>query len=274
MNATNAGLFGLAGFTPTGGVDANIAAGNKYADANAGIVPGIVAGAMRDASQNYTDIQRPGMDRNAVAGGNTNSSTRGISQGIVERGLTQKAADISAQARGQLFQTGAALNEDQDKSQTNAMLASILGLTSGGTGAVNAGTNAGTGSVGQQTGLFNIANTGASNLNAGNQADLTNQGQAWQFGANSPFTALNDFYNIIGNKQWGQEGTSNSTSNQTSTPSTLQTIGQIAGIAGSLMGMPGMSGSGGLFGGGGGISQISPMQTSMGWFPSNSWYNS
>lgn len=234
-NAAQTGLYGLSNFTPQGTTQSNIDSANQYADANSGAIPGMVAGAMRDANQNYTDNTAPAIQRNAAGTGNINSTAPSIQQGIVQRGLAQTAADTSAQMRGSLYSQGLNLAQTQSQNNNQNTLAALMGSASGGTSAVNSGVNANTGAVGQQTGLFNIANTGASNLNTGNQADLTNQLQAFNFGQNSPFAALQNFYNIIGNKSWGGSTTGTGTSTTQSTPSTMSMIGSGLGIAGSLM---------------------------------------
>src|SRR5512139_20549 len=236
--ATNAGLFGLSQFAPTGGTQYNLNAANQYADNPA--FPGMVAGAMRDANQEYTDVQNPAAVRFAAGSGNINSSAPAVQQGIVERGLAQKAGDISATLRGNAFSQGLNLAQNQAAADTQARLGALFGLTNGGNAATNSAIGAGTGSVGQATGLWNIANTGAQNLNAGNQAPLTNAMQAWQFGQNSPFAALNNYWNIVGQHQWGQNSTLNGTQQGTSngttttTPSLLSTISQGVGMLGSF----------------------------------------
>lgn len=229
-SAASSGLYGLSNFNPTGGTDYNIDAANKYA---AGFdVPGQVAASMRDANQEYQDVTAPAIDRNSAGSGNINSSTNGIAQGLVQRGLTQKAADLSATLRNSNYQTGLTTAQNTANNQNTSILSALMGAAGGGTSAANSAINAGTGSVGQASGLFNIANAGANNLNSGNQADLTNQLQAWNFGANSPFAALNNYYNIVGNKSWGSQGTGTSTT--TSTPSTMSMVGSGLGILGSF----------------------------------------
>lgn len=254
MNATNAGLYGLAGFTPQGGTDYNINAAGQYADNP--YTSGQVAASMRDANQEFNDVQNPAMVRFAAGSGNMNSTAPAVQQGIVERGLAQKAADISATLRGNAYNTGLQTAQNTANSLNSSNLSALMAAANGGTGAVNSGVNANTNAVGQQTGLFNIANAGASNINAGNQAPLTNQMQAWNFGENSPFTALDNYYNIIGNKSWGSNTTGTSTT--TSTPSTLSQIGQGMGMVGSLLSMG---------------NPLSSFGSNSGWYPSNAWYN-
>lgn len=231
-DAASKGLYGLSNFTPQGGTQYNIDAANQYVQGQD--IPGQTAAAMRDANQNFTDVTNPAIMRQAAGSGNINSTAPSIQQGIVERGLAQKSADISSTLRNSAFSQGLGLAQNQSQNNNQSVLSALMGAANGGTSAATAGVGANSGAVGQQTGLFDIANAGASNINSGNQAGLTNAGQQYAFGQSSPFTALQNYYNLIGNKAWGQtqSGTSNGT--ETSTPSTMQMVGSGLGIAGSL----------------------------------------
>lgn len=255
-NAATSGLYGLANFNPVGGTDYNINAANAYA--NGADVSGIVNNAMRDSRQQLNDITSPAIARNAAASGNTNSTAPQIAQGIAERGLEQNAGDLSSSLRSQLFTNGLNTAQTTANNQNQTGLAQLLGLVSGGNSVAGTGVGAGTNAVGQATGLYNIANTGAGNINAGNQAPLTNALQQYQFGTQSPFDALNAYYGIVGNKSWGSTTNANTNATETSTPSVMSDIGAGLGVAGSLFGggglFPGVgSAFGGLFGGGNGL---------------------
>lgn len=231
-NAASTGLNGLANFTPQGGTQFNIDAAGQYANNPA--IQGMVDASMRDANQQYNDVTSPGITRNAAGTGNINSTSPSIERGIVERGLAQKAADISSTLRGNSWSQGLNLAQNQSNNNNQSILASLMGAANGGTNAANTGINANNSYVNQLAGLFNIGNTGAQNEQAGNQADLTNQMQQWNFGTNSPFAALNNFYNIIGNRQWGSQTQGSGSSQTTNNPSTLSMIGGGLGMLGSF----------------------------------------
>lgn len=246
-NAATSGLFGLANFTPQGGTQSNITAANAYADNP--FISQMVSGAMRDANQQFTDSTNPMILRNAAGTNNIDSTAPQVQQGIVQRGLAQKAGDISALLRGNAYEGGLNLAQSGSNAMNSYLLQALTGAAGGGTGAVNSGVNANSGAINQQGGLFDIANGGVNGLLSGNQANLTNQNQSWQFGVNSPFAALQNYFNIVGNKPWGSQTVGNTAGNTastgttqgtgssttTSSPSTLSMLGSILGMAGSFL---------------------------------------
>jgi hypothetical protein len=233
-NAASSGLYGLAGFQPQGGTQSNIDAATAYSNNPA--ISGMVDASMRDAVRNANEVVMPGMARASAASGNINNSNNAVQQGILERGLGDKAADISSNLRGNAYQSGLGLAEQNSEAQNQNLLAKMTGLVSGGNTSVGTGVNANTGAVGQAGGLFGIANEGSKGLLGGEQAGLDNQKQAYSFGVNSPFDALNNYYGIVGNRAWGSNSTGTSTQNTTNTPSTLDTVGKIMGLGGALLG--------------------------------------
>lgn len=227
-NASTSGLGVLSGFTPGSIADNNIAAANKYVAGQD--IPGQVDAAMLDARRNASENVLPALARSDAATGNINSSKDAISQGLVERGLADKAGALSAQLRGAAYDNGLTLGQQG----TNSALTAALGQVTGGNSAVNSGVNAGNSGVAQQTGLFGIANNAINSQVNANQAGLTNQEQQFEHQTNDPFAALMNFYNIIGNRPWGQNTTGTSTSTTESTPSGLQSIIGGVGALGSL----------------------------------------
>ena len=220
-NSTTNGLYGLQNFTPQGGTDSNIAAATAYANNPA--IPGMVNAAMRDVNRNATENILPAIGRNAAGTGNINSNRPDIAAGIVQRGVNDQAGDISANLRGTAYDSGLKLAEQNSEATNASMLAKMTGMVGGGNNAVSTGAGANTSAVGQQGGLFDIAGGGVTGQNTASQANLTNQNQAWQFGTDSPFAALNNYYNIVGSNSWGGQTTGSSTG--TSTPSFWQTLG-------------------------------------------------
>jgi hypothetical protein len=205
-------------------------AGNQPIDA-------MTQAAMLSANQEAQNVTKPGIDANSAGSGNINSSRNAIQQGIVDRGLAQTAAGINANLQGQAYNTGLSLAEQNSEANNTNTLQNLMAQLSGGTGAVNAGTNANTGAVNDQTGIYNIANSGSAGITAANQAPLTNAQQAFTANTNDPFVALQNFYNLIGANNWGSSttGTQNSNTQGTSTPSVLQDIIGGVGAAGSLL---------------------------------------
>ena len=229
-NAATNGLYGMTNFTPQGGTASNIAAATQYANNPA--ISGQVDAAMRDANRNATENVLPQINRSAAASGNTNSNRPDLASGVVQRGLNDQAGDISANLRGAAYTQGLGLAEQNSEAANSNQLDQLKSLISGGTSAVGTGAAANTAAVGQTGGLYDIANSGIAGQNTASQADLTNQNQAWQFGTDSPFAALNNFYNVVGSNSWG--GSSTGTGSTSSTPSFFSTLGGLMGAGGSL----------------------------------------
>lgn len=229
------GLSKLATWTPQGTPQSIIDQANQYAS-NANISP-MVEAAMRDANNEAQYVTKPGIDASAAGSGNINSSRTAIEQGLVDKGLAERAADISANLRGTEYNSGLTLAQQMAQNNNSNQLAALLGLTQGGATTANAGTAANTGSVGQSGGLYNIAGQGITGGYNAAQAPLSNQLQQFLNNSNDPFTALQNFYNIIGNKSWGGNTNqqSNGTQTTTTTPSTLAQIGGWTNFAGSLL---------------------------------------
>lgn len=234
VSGTTGALSDLGAFTPKGGTDYNIAAATQYANNPA--VDGMIDAAMRDSRRQVSEQALPAIARGAAATGNINSSRRAISEGLVERGLAEKTADVSSNIRGQMFDQGLRLAQSEADASNSAVLQAMLGRLSGGNQAVGAGLQAGSSSVDQLGGLYDIAGKGVAGTLAGTQAGLDEQMAKYQFGTNSPFDALNNFWNIIGSANWGGNTKTTGTSNitQTNQPSTMDTIGKVISTAGEL----------------------------------------
>jgi hypothetical protein len=221
------GVNNLTNFNPalTNNTANNIANANQYVAGQN--IPAQVAADMQSANQEANYVTNPGIDASAAATGNINSSRDAIEHGLVATNLAQTAANTGAQLQANDYNTGLSLSEQQDEANNSAALNAALGLTTGSGYVANAGTAANTGSVGQAGGLYGIANTGITGENT------------------DPFSALQNFYNIIGANNWGNTtsgsttGTSQSTgsgsSTSTATPSQLSQIGGWVNLAGSLI---------------------------------------
>lgn len=225
-NATGQGLYGLAGYNPTNTPQAALAAANQYA--NNPQLQGMIDSATMDARRAVNEGALPQIERNAQASGNVNSNRTGIAQGIVNRGLADTVANTSANIRGTAYSQGLQGALQQLAGNDTNRLGALTALTGGGVGAANAGVNANTGSVGQQGGLYNIANAGIQ----GQQA--------------APFAGLQNFWNIVGGQNYGNQTQGNFNTNgiqvgntnqtQTSNPSLISSLSQILGMGSSLFG--------------------------------------
>jgi hypothetical protein len=228
------GFAGLNDFAPRGGTDYNIAAATAYANNPA--IDGMVTAAMRDSTRQVNEQMLPGIGRDAASTGNVNSNRRAISEGIVQRGLADKTADVSSNLRGAAYQDGLKLAQTEADANNDATLKALLGRIAGGTNATVGGQNA-------LLDQFKLAGLGIAGQQDAKQAPLNEAQAQYQFGVDNPFAALNNYYNIIGNKNWGSktQGTTTGTSTATTTPSVMDSIGKVAGVAGSIFGSGGLN---------------------------------
>jgi hypothetical protein len=235
-------LNGYAGFNPT--IQSLSQAGNQYAAGEN--IPAQVQAALRDATNQVRDVTLPGIDSNAAGTGNTNSSRTGIAQGLVERDLANKGADLSAELQNSAYNTGANLQQTNNAQQLQALGGQ------GATGAAAAGIAPGalTSSVGTGSTLAGLGLLGASGGQQNQQDIYNNQIASNAFSQTNPFTALSQYLQNVGSYNAGGTGTGTSVGDQTttSTPSMMSVIGALLGGGGSLLGS-----SGGALGGGSGL---------------------
>lgn len=220
-------------WTPQGGTASNIEAATQYANNPA--VGGMVDSAVYNAERNARENILPGITRGAAGTGNLNSSKRDIKEAIIGRGLAENRLNTEADIRGNLFNQGLQLAEGGRQFDNSSTLDAIRSAITGGTGAVSTGVGAIDSGTGQDRDAFGINTTGAEAERTAGQTGLDNQMQKFQFGTDSPFAALNNYWNIVGSNNWG--GTSNSTGTKTASPA--QVIGGLMGAAGSLFRGPG-----------------------------------
>lgn len=190
----------------------NIAAAGQYADNP--YLDAQIDAANRDVSRTLNEQTLPGIDRQASATGNINSSRAGVAAGIAERGAADQMADTAATLRGNAYSQGLTLAQ-QDRSNQLSALGNVIGAY---TNLAGQGTSA----------LASGAQIGTNALNTLNQADATEQadrqGQdtadydAWYGNDTRDSDLLSRYYNIIGSNQWGQYGTQTGTSTTSSSP--------------------------------------------------------
>jgi hypothetical protein len=235
-NTANAGygaltgaLSNLAGFKPSGSTQSNIDAATAYANNPA--TDGMIDAAMRDARRSVSEDVLPQLARTEANTGNTMSSKNAIRQGVVERGLADATADTSANIRGQQFQTGLQLANQQSQANDNALLDAFKSSASAGGSAIGTGINGIGSGISQMGGLFDIANAGGAGQQASNQAAIDNSKGMSEYANNNAWSNLQNFYNIIGGQNWG--GTKTGT--EESTPSMWSTIGSALGMGSSLL---------------------------------------
>ncbi len=226
-NATTGALSRLGAFNPAGGTQSNIDAANSYADA--AVSPGAIDAVMRDARRSVSEGALPQIARNSAVTGNTMSSRRAISEGLVERGLAEKTADVSAGMRSDAFGKGLSLAEGGRQFDNNAMLDALKASGSIGAGASEAGISGANSGVDTLGKLFQLATAGGAGQQAATQAGYDNSiaksGSVWD--------DLAKYYGIVGGNNWG--GTQSGTGTSTKNPSIWEIAGGLMSAGGSLL---------------------------------------
>lgn len=245
---TNSGVGSLTGalnalgtFKPTGTTDSTIADAQRYADNPA--ISGMVDAAMRDSTRNASENVLPQLARTAAMTGNTNSNRTAISQGIVQRGLSDQAADISAQLRGDAYSQGLNLAQNANQFNTTANLDALKAQGTLGGGAASTGLGALGSSIGQQGDLYGLAAAGGAGLQAADQAALDNARQKIEYGNATPWENLAKYYAIVGGNNWGGVSNTTGTTTQETEASPLSMVGAGLGTLGSLFNYTPTSGS-------------------------------
>lgn len=246
-NGVTDALNHLASFKPGGGTQSNIDAAGLYADNP--YISGQVQAAMRDSINNANENVLPQIARNAEAGGNINSNRTAIANGIVQRGLNQQAGDISANLRGNAYNTGLQLAEQNSEATNNNILDAFKSLGAIGGDAATTGVNANTASIGQQGSLFDIANQGGATEQAANQAQIDNNKATNEYSTDRLNQLLAQMFGVVGGTGYGGTQTGTGTSTVEKQPGALSIAGGVLGGLGSFMlpGSGGTSAAGNLF---------------------------
>lgn len=243
-NLANTGSQGLTAamdrllaFKPQGSTQSNIDAAGSYA--NNPYISGQVDAAMRDANRYVNEQQLPALERTAAMTGNVNASTTGqggIAEGIIRRGLAEKAADVSANMRGSAYTQGLNLAEQGRQSDTSAVLDALKATGSLGATSAASGVDALGNSIRQQGTLYDLAGTGAQGYQDANQNIIDNAKAMSEYGADRLNTLLSQYFNTVGSQNWGSQQTGTQTTNtqQTQNKSLGDTIAGILGGVGGL----------------------------------------
>lgn len=114
--------------------------------ANNPYMNGMVDAASRDVTRNLNENQLTGLDQNAAATGNMDSSRTGVAQGIMQRGAADRIGDISSTMRGNAYNTGLGMAQgqyNQDINNQSNVNGQLLSAGNFGRIATDAGLNAG-----------------------------------------------------------------------------------------------------------------------------------
>lgn len=166
---------------------ATIASAGQYS--NNPYLDEVISAASRDIARNLNENELTGINMAAVSSGNVNSSRAGIADAVARRDAADRIGDISAQVRGDAYQQGLALSEQQRQAGLNT--------------AINANNQLGSA---YQTGFGGLTtadnlNTSATNAHAG-RVQLTQQ---------APWSDATNYMNLVGGTSFGQTGITSST---------------------------------------------------------------
>lgn len=224
-NAASSGLGALTGFNAgsTNNPQAISDAATQYA--NNQNIGAQTAAATNQAMEQVRDVALPGIQQNAAASGNSDSSRSGIAQGLVERSLAENTQNTYNSLYGQAYGNGLNLAQTQANNNNGLNLNAANSAAGQGTNAANAGSSVYGGA---------LNNTGtANNINQGN----------YNNGVGNAYSALQQYMNLIGGTNWGTttstSGNSQTQGTGTSTtqnnPGLLSNISSGVGLLGAFL---------------------------------------
>lgn len=219
-------------FANSDATSSNIAAANQYA--NNPYLNSQIDAANRDVSRTLNEQTLPGIDRQASATGNINSSRAGVAAGVAQRGAADQMADTAATMRSQAYNNGLQLGQNDRSSQIAALSNAIDKYT----GLANSGVNALSSS--SQVGLnaLNAVNSANSAEQADRQGQDTANYNSWYGNDTRQNDLLSQYAQLVASNQWGSTGTSSGTQETSSSPALLSSLAGLAtgglGIASGL----------------------------------------
>lgn len=217
---------GLTDFQNKDWTGQHIADAGQYA--NNPFVQGMIDSSMRDAQRSFSEDTMRGINQNAAATGNMNSTRAGVSAGIAQRGLADKTADVSSAMRGAAWNTGLQASQADQQS----LLSSIMGQGNLAQGQMSTGLGALGQASDMQKNNLDQSVLASSMLDQYGQNAIDNGLQKFQYQQSAPWSNLANYWNVVGDKSWG--GTTTGMSKQQDNPSTMSSIGSGVAILGSL----------------------------------------
>jgi hypothetical protein len=226
QNLANTGDFGK-GFTDMFKMTQNpfgaFNMGNQLA--NSDMANNMINASTRDIGRNLYENALPSANRGYAQTGNMNSNRAGMQDALLMRGAEDRAADVSADIRNQMFNQGV--------NQYNTNFGQGMNALGGMSNAFNNSiANLGTG--------MNMDSQGINMLNKfGTLGQMQNQGQmdadqkAFYDQFNVPMSQLQQMMQLASGNQ-GYGGSTSGTSQEN--PSMMQNIGNIIGIASMFSG--------------------------------------
>ncbi len=196
--------------------------------ANNPFMQAMIDASTADAKRTFSEETMRGIDQNAAATGNMNSTRAGIAAGVAQRGLSDFVGNTSATMRGNAWDKGLTMSQGDQQS----LLAALMGRGDLAGNMTQAGQSAMDSAFANEAGLLGL-NSSVAELNRGNdQASIDNAMSKYEYADGRQARALSDYYGIVGDKLWGS--TSTGFENKKTQASPLSTAASIIGAAGSL----------------------------------------
>lgn len=167
--------------------------------ANNPYVDGIIDANSRDVVRNLNENQLPSLNNAAAGTGNTNSSRTGIAEGIIQRGASDRLADISSGIRSQFFSQG--LNAAQD--QYNKQFSQASGANEQLSDAYKTGASSLTNAQGANGTNFDQSQAAGGLYQRQDQAGLDASKQQFSEQQNNQLDLLNKYMTMIKQGQGG-----------------------------------------------------------------------
>lgn len=198
----------------------------RYADNP--FMQAMIDAATSDAKRTFSEQTMRGIDQNAAATGNINSTRAGVAAGIAQRGLSDFVGNTSATMRGNAWDKGLEMSQADQSS----ILSALLGRGDLATAMTGAGQTAMDSAFANEAGLLGLNTSVAEMQRANAQSGLDNEIAKSEYANNRQWDALNNYYGIVGDKLWGS--TSTGVTNKKEQASPLSTAASILGAVGSL----------------------------------------
>lgn len=164
--------------------------------------------AQNDVKRTFQEDTLPGINRTAVAGGNVNSSRTGVAEGIARRGAEDQAAKIAAGMRSDAWNNGLRIAQEQLNTdaklglEANSQLGQAWQL---GNQSLGAGTQSG-------IDLASAVGAAGSQINQQQQREIDGERLRWEKNDSRPWEQLNNYWQIVGSKDWGGTDTTTGSS--------------------------------------------------------------
>ena len=209
---------------PTQGIISNA---SQYA--NSPYAQSMVDAASRDVTRNLQENELTGIQSGAIDAGGLNSSRAGAAEAIAQRGAADRIADTSANIRGDLFNQGLQMSQNQH----NQNFANASGANSQLGAAFTNGMQGAATAQGINFGNADAITRAGSMFQADQQGQMDDKFTNWQNSMNMPWNTLGNYMGVIG----GGNPISGGIQTSSTSAGKQSGIGTALGVASALKGL-------------------------------------